>query len=40
MNDHGVPTHPDVGAVAAVYGDALGDEAPDLARKLVVLWQL
>ncbi len=40
MNDHGVPTHPDVGAVAAVDGDALGDEAPHLARKLVVLRQL
>ena len=41
MNDHDhVPTHPDVGAVAAVDGDALCDQAPNVARKLVILRQL
>lgn len=41
MNDHDhVPTHPDVRAVAAVDGDALGDEVPHLARKLVILREL
>ena len=40
MNDHGVPTHPDVGAVAAVDGDALGDQAAHLPRQLVIFRQL